>query len=75
MNPPINISSIGHLAQLLQAPVARIRVAAAQLGIVESRLNDVAYFSAADVERIRAAITLERQHRESVIHDQRSNIS
>jgi len=75
MNPPIDISSIGHLAQLLQQPVARIRVVAAQLAICESRVNDVAYFSAADVELIRTALVSELQQRESASINQRSNIS
>ena len=74
MNTPIDICSIGHIAQMLQQPVARIRVVAAQLALVESRLNDVAYFNAGDVERLRAAMTMARQARDAAILDPRANI-
>jgi len=71
----IDISSIGHIAQLLQQPVARIRAVAAELALAESRLNDVAYFDAADVERLRAALVSELQLREAAGFDQRSGIT
>ena len=53
---PIHLSSIGHLSATLQVPVSVIREAVARLAIKESLLNDVSHFTAADVEKIRAAI-------------------
>ena len=69
------LSSIGFLAQQLQAPVSRIMDAAGRLGIQPNRLNGVPYFSAADVELIRGELIAELRSRESHIIDQRSGIS
>jgi len=75
MNLPFELSSTGYLAQQFQTPVSKILDAASRLGIRASRLNGIAHFNAADVEKLRTALVSELQQREAASINQRSNIS
>lgn len=74
MNHPIQLMSIGFTCQHLQAPIARIRAAAARLGIQPGSINGVAHFTESDVELIRREIAAELQTHGSSGLNPRTNI-
>ena len=75
MHEHFEISSVGHIAQQLQAPVSQILNAADRLGIKPSFVNNVQYFCVEDVALIREGILAEMRLHELPIDNQCQNIS